>query len=533
MLEKLHRTFLFFLVLTLFSVPIYYKFQWNHDDVTLGSDPQIKYYQAYAFYKDGINRKNLECFFPAESFGFSEKYIPIGYPWAFINTSKECFFQYPIFMPVLHALIGKFVGMSKIIYIPIFFFFLNFLLSIKLFEIFGFRFLESIYLSLYLHFLTPVFLSSLDYSEVTFTNTFLLFSLYLYEKRKENEQKLGIWQSLFCGFCIAFTFQLRPEITISIILLFLVGFLFNLKQVLKLKIYILIGFFFVIFTLIASYLNFTVYHHIFGMRGLNTIQDSQMLSLNQYTLNWIADLWGSDFKIGLVKAFPILLLLSIIGLIRIITLKNYNQYFIAGFIFIVLLPILSPYRAGVDIMGLRYYESGVYLLSFGSFSLILKNLNQNFNTKLFKSFLVSVVLFVSVFSYFGYKSNTRAIKQWTGAAKVSNELLGKINDLNPDLIIHRGLSTTYLMGVSYLKIPQIAVYSQQDWFDIENLLIDRKVKRVLFLYWEGNQLVNDEFPKKIWNEKFDISFDLETGSSWEKRKVNLVHFKGLLLDYKF
>lgn len=528
MLEKLHQSFLVILILFLFFIPVYNKFKWNHKEVTIGSDPQIKYYQSFSFYKDGISKRNLECYFPAEKLGFTLNYIPIGYPWAFVNSNHECFFQYPILMPLLHALIGKLFSFNLVLYIPIFFFLLNFIISIKILQLFGLNFQKSIYLSLYIHFLTPIFLSSLDYSEVTLTNTFLLLTLFYYEKQKRNKVDINLFQNLLCGLLIAVTFQLRPEVTISVIILFFVGFLFNFKQFSSLRMYVSIGFFFLIFTIGACYLNYTIYHHPLGMRGLNTIQDSQILMLNQYIQNWISDIWGSDFKIGIIKAYPILFFLALFGIFRSGITKTYNHYLISGITFLLLLPILSPYRAGVDIMGLRYYESGVYLLSFGSLAIIFKDLN--ITSRISKIYLVVLILFVLVSSYFGYKSNLRAIKHWAGAAKVSNEFSERITQLNPEIIIHRGLSTTYLMGVSYLKVPQIVIYSQKDWDDVEKTLVNRKLKRVLFLYWEGNHLVNDEFPSKIWKSTFDINFILQTNRFWMRKEVSLIHFKGLLLQ---
>ncbi|XDD41509.1 hypothetical protein AB3N58_09295 [Leptospira sp. WS60.C2] len=514
-------------ILILFSIPIFYKFQWNRNAVAIGSDPQIKYYQTFSLYQNLSIQNNLQCYFPAGEIGFSIKTIPIGYPWAFVTKEDTCFFQYPLIMPFIHALIAKLTHFSLVLYLPIFSFFINFLIVVGIFRILGANDLVSIYLSLSLQFLTPVFISSVDYSEVTLSNSFFLSAIYLYERLKVSEWKKSMVFIVLCAFSIALTFQLRPESTIAIIILFLIGFLMHIRSFERMRIYFAIGFVFLFITCLFSYFNYSNYHHVLGMRGWNTLQDTQVLTGKQYLLNWIADLWGSDFKIGVFKAYPVLAFFMILPIFFKIQKKKI-QFLLAGMIFLFVLPILSPYRAGVDILGLRYYESGVYLLAIGGLSTIFIETDVISSRR---KISIIVIILVSL-SYFGYKSNTRAIKQWSGAAKVSNTFTKKILELKPDLIIHRGLATTYLMGVTYLEIPQIVMYSQSDWSQLETILLKNGMKRILYLYWEGNQLVDTEFPRSIWNQFFDINFNFEVGRNWNQESIEIIHFKGLLLKSK-
>lgn len=521
--------YLLFAVLTviIFMIPVYNKIQWNEKGISLGSDPQIKYYQANSFYHNGFTKETLECYYPAHKLGFPVNNIPIGYPWAFLAETGKCYFQYPVFMPIIHALIAKLTGFDVVIFFPIVFFIFNFLLVFGIFRLLGYDSLKAGYLSLFTHFLSPVFLSSLDYSEVTFNNFFFLLAIFMYEKIRSNSNQSSIVYIFLSGLFISMTFQLRPESTIAIIIFLSLGFLNHLKSFSMVKKYLGIGLLFLLITGLFSYFNYSIYQHVFGMKGLNTLQDTQVLNLNQYAQNWVADLWGSEFKIGIFRGYPILLS-SLLLIFFYQKMGVYGQYFFSGLCFILILPILSPYRAGVDILGLRYYESGVYLLLIGSLGLVF----DREKTFVLKHKLIIAVCLLSGLSYFSYKSNLRGIKQWSGASKVSNLFTKAVFQISPDLIVHRGLSTTYLMGVSYLNIPQIVIYSQEDWPKVEKISKTQNLKKILYLYWEGNKLVDAEFPRAIWRNYFDINFELNVSNDWHVKSLDLIHFKGLLLQSK-
>ncbi|TGK79457.1 hypothetical protein EHQ23_17780 [Leptospira bourretii] len=527
--------FIVFLFLTM--IPVYYKYHWNQPNVAIGSDPQIKYYQTYSYYKEGFSPYSRQCFFPAGVFGFQLQNIPLGYPWALSASNDTCFFQYPIFMPVLHAFMARMTSFTFVIYFPIFFFFLNLVLLFIFFKQFGLSVVQSGCASLFIHFFSPVFLSSLDYSELTLTNTFFILSLLFY-KRIFLSNNINISAYLFVflsGICLSFNFQLRPESTLALLLFFFVNFVRNVKDRTNFRILFSIGIVSFLSTFAFSYWNQKVYGHFMGMRGLNTIHDTAILNLGDYLVNWTSDLWGSKYKIGLFKGYPFAVLFIVPFLFSFVQkLKNVklNDYLISGYLFILLLPFVSPYRAGVDILGLRYYESGVYLMSIGFFLWVFQIFSSG---KYIQNSQIAIITFVLLFLttlYFSYKSNLRAIKHWSGAAKVSHEYSDLISKINPDLIIHRGLSTTYLMGVTYLEYPQIAVYSQDEWDQIEHVVLKNGFKRILYLYWQDNKLVNYEFPKEIWEKKFNVNFDLSLNSIWDREKIKIIHFDSLLMQKK-
>ena len=110
-------------------------------------------------------------------------------------------------------------------------------------------------------------------------------------------------------------------------------------------------------------------------------------------------------------------------------------------------------------------------------------------------------------------------------------MVSEIQKVKPDLIVHRGLSLSYLMGDTYRTYPQVAVYSNGDWLKLEEILKDKKIN-VLFLQWDGNRLVNDEFPRKIWKEKFDINFQLKPNEFQVTSEHKIAHFQGFLLEKK-
>lgn len=532
---RLQVSILFIVFFLLAMIPVYYKYRWNQPNVAIGSDPQIKYYQTFAFYKEGFSQYSLQCFFPAGTKGFLPESIPLGYPWAFFTSNNTCFFQYPILMPVLHAILAKVTSFSFVTYFPICFFLMNVVFLFLLFKNLGLSVSQSGCATLFTHFFTPVFLSSLDYSELTLTNALLILSLLFY-RRSFAADNFSLYFFVFLsGVCLSLNFQLRPESTLALLILFFINFIKNIKSGKNFRILFSIGVVSFLSTLAFSYWNMSIYGHIMGMRGWNTLQDTAILKLSGYLNNWVADLWGSEYKIGLFKAYPFaFLFVSPFVFYYFLKSKSekLNEYLIAGYFFILLLPFISPYRAGVDILGLRYYESGVYLISIGFFLWIFKNYNAEksfLNSKI--ASLTFVFLGLTVL-YFSYKSNLRAIKHWSGAAKISQEYSNAISQINPDLIVHRGLSTSYLMGITYLEYPQITIYSQKDWEQVEQIVLESRFKRILYLYWQDNKLVNYEFPQEIWEKKFNINFDLRLNSNWNRERRKITHFDSLILQRK-
>ncbi|MCW7459073.1 hypothetical protein ND856_12690 [Leptospira bandrabouensis] len=492
-------------------IPFFYRWKWNENSVFISSDPEIKYYQV-------INSQNggnaEECFFPARNLSFSQSMIPFGYPWAFELKDGRCVFQYPVLFVWLQKIL--FIGILKkwVIYFPILIFFFNFLLLDRIFSRFDSKEIRILLSVVLIQCFTPIFLSSLDYSELTITNFFFLASILSYHKLIEKNQfRFGILLAV----SIVFNFQLRPESTIALLLYLSISFLYEKNKVGLLKNfypYVSLSIFLMV---IFSLWNQSVYGHYLGMRGLNTMMDMENGQLSRNLLGeWIADLWGNEFKIGIFKGYPILFL-GFIGL-GLKKDKRILSFLMAGLVFLLILPFISPYRAGVDIFGMRYFESGIYLLMIGVF---LTFGNQNSKLKYF--------LLVLPFLYFCYKSDSRAIKQWSSSAKLYHQVMNTFDHLKPDLIVHRGLSLSYLIGISYVKYPQIAIYSNEDWLNVENVLKDQK-KKILYLEWEGNKLVNNEFPEKIWKQKFDINFKLDPKAYVIQSEHKIAHFKGYILE---
>ncbi|MGE8720168.1 LA_3751/LA_3752 family putative glycosyltransferase [Leptospira terpstrae] len=499
-------------ILILF-IPIFYRWKWNENTVFVSSDPEIKYYQVIQNVDGG---KAEECYFPAKEMGFDISMVPFGYPWAFFLKNGNCVFQYPVIFTWIQKIFISISSKKWITYIPILFFFFNFCLLDRILSRFEKRGLVLLFLVIFIQCLTPIFLSSLDYSELTLTNFFFLSAiLSFYEFQREKQFRYGILLAV----SIAFNFQLRPESTIALIFFLVLTFTFgkeHWKQIKNLTPYI----FLCLALQFAFFIwNHNVYGHFLGMRGLNTVTDMESGGIQRHLIQeWVADLWGNDFKIGIFKGYPILIL----GLI-VVWRERRSELFplvLSGILFVLILPILSPYRAGVDIFGMRYYESGVYLLMTGAFLSLGR-----------KTSLPTFLLILLPFIYFSYKSDSRAIKQWTSSAKLYHQVMKEIDTLQPDLIVHRGLSLSYLVGYSYIQYPQVAVYSNEDWMNVEKVLGGQK-KRVLFLQWEGNKLVNEEFPESIWKQKFDINFTLEPRNFKILSEHSLAHFKGFLLEQK-
>lgn len=497
----------------LLLIPIFYRCKWNENTVFVSSDPEIKYYQVINSLNGGSAE---ECYFPAKDLGFDISMLPFGYPWAFFLKSGNCVFQYPVIFTWIQKIFVTITSKNWITYIPILFFFLNFCLLDRILSRFEKRGVVLLFSVIFIQCLTPVFLSSLDYSELTLTNFFFLSAVVSFlEFQGQKQFRYGILLAV----SIVFNFQLRPESTIALFFFLALTFAFgkeHWKLVKDLYPYIILC---LALQFVFFFWNHKVYGHFLGMRGLNTVTDMESGGIQRHLFQeWVADLWGNDFKIGIFKGYPILFLgVAVMWWER---KSELLPLLLSGALFIFVLPILSPYRAGVDIFGMRYYESGIYLFMAGCFLSLGR-----------KTTLVSFLLILLPFLYFSYKSDSRAIKQWSSSAKLYHQVMKEIDVLQPDLIVQRGLSLSYLTGYSYIQYPQVAVYSNEDWTKVEKVLGDQR-KRVLFLQWEGNRLVNEEFPKTIWKEKFDINFTLEPRNFKIQSEHSLAHFKGFILEQK-
>jgi hypothetical protein len=516
----------------LVSIPLFYRIKWNQGSVALGSDPQIKYYQAVQMNQHGISAESFRCIFPAQEMGFSVNQIPFGYPWAFLFSGEECFFQYPYLFSLVQYILGGSFFIFHLTFLPILFFFINFWITYFLFLKMDVDSKLSSIGSFLIHLFTPLSLSALDYSELTLTNLVALSVLFLFYESMEVSKRWILYPVV--GFLFALNFQLRPESAIAIGFFALSYFILlgNFKN--NFLRFLVVFCFLLLFTGAFLIINDWIYDHPLGMRGKNTLDDTLQNVVRNYWNDWKADLWGSDYKIGVFQGFPIVFLFLFLGsFFRFFQSSFGKTCFVSGVLFITLLPILSPYRAGVDIFGMRYFETGILLFGIGAVLLVKDIFNQlngqnlnRFNKYFFYALLISILCS----TYFSYKSVLRAIKQWNSGAAMSHQMYEEFKSIQPNLIVHRGLSLSYLVGVSYLDFPQIAIYNPLEWEKIESILAKRGHAKVLYLYWEGNGLFNKEIPQKIWTTQFDLNFEIEPIICSKTETKKILHFDAFVFD---
>lgn len=95
-----------------------------------------------------------------------------------------------------------------------FIFLFNFCLLDRILSRFEKRGFVLLFSVIFIQCLTPIFLSSLDYSELTLTNFFFLSAILSFlEFQREKQFRYGILLAV----SIVFNFQLRPESTIALI----------------------------------------------------------------------------------------------------------------------------------------------------------------------------------------------------------------------------------------------------------------------------------------------------------------------------
>lgn len=505
-MEQFRNRFLIYIILSL--IPVIYRYQWNGDGVFISSDPQIKFYQVKQSL-EGVTP--AECFFPANKLGFPIKMIPFGYPWAFQLENGKCVFQYPVFFTYIQYPFAKLFGLNLVSYISILFFFLNIVILDRLLILLGLRGGFVLSFVVIAQFLSPIFLSSLDYSEVTLNNFFFLLSVFLIIQVFGTQKKYNI---VLLGLILPLFLLLRPEGLIALLIFGIGYFLIHKNYRENFLSFLFVGLIALLFASLIFYMNFKSYGHILGMRGVTTLADATGGLTKDYWGGWIADIWGSKFKIGIFKGYPILLLFPIFLFQN--NSKISKVFILSGLVFVIGLPFLSPYRAGVDVFGMRYFETGIYLIFIG-FALC------NFANK--NLFYVSILALLITF-YFSYKTDSRAVKIWSSSSKLYHKLQKEFEKVNPDLIVHRGLSLSYLVGQSYLLYPQVAIYSNRDWLDVELVAKKQNLKKILYLEWKDNQLVNDEFPKAIWDTLFNIHFAVRAQEYKLVSEREILHFHG-------
>ncbi|MCX7998629.1 MAG: hypothetical protein N3A69_06715, partial [Leptospiraceae bacterium] len=140
------------------------------------------------------------------------------------------------------------------------------------------------------------------------------------------------------------------------------------------------------------------------------------------------------------------------------------------------------------------------------------------------------VLLIIALSYFSYKSILRSVKHWTSGAKLSHELYSEFQSIKPDLVVHKGLSTSYLLGITYLEFPQIAIFTKDEWNTVEKLSREKNLRKILFLEWQENKLFNKEIPTQIWETKFAVDFEIYPQNCNLIQKKKIIHFDGKIYE---
>ncbi len=537
----------------------------DHKHIFITSDGQIKYYQTLQMAEGEF--RNSECLYPGLELDPEYKYYLFDYPWAFFHSNGlKCAFQYSPYFPWIGSIFYRYLGEKFVTFTPLLFWFLSILVFERVLHSLGVRFWISLLVAISLFWGGFLSLSALDYAEFTLNDFLALVGIWGYvrffssvQSVHNSNQKLVSWKEIFYLIAAILglfsSILLRPEGMVGIGIFLGLGIFFFWNQIVALfsnfrfwmvsivSFSLLVGFYLLVNTLYSQ--------NPLGFRISNTGKDLQTLyDLSSIWSGWIADLWKSDFKTGLFFAFPALFLFPLLLLFPIqfhkdalsldsIQKKFGYQFLGSGFMSCLLIPLLSPYRAGYHHFGNRYFEVAVVLFFLGI--AILWNQVLNFPKSLksfpnpykaFKIFSIFLVVSYFLFSYMSLRYTKEGWKVLKQSASLYSQLqdllneIGRASDSQQKIpIVHKSLFTNYLVGVSFLDRAQFLTVSKNEMQKLEEIFQEAGIREYLVLEYMGTPRYMSDIPKKLYEEKINVRYESPKDRFLDGEKKDFLEFQ--------
>lgn len=544
----------------------------NKDYTFISSDGQIKYFQTLQIANGEFSK--TECLYPGFELDPDYKYYLFDYPWAFFGVNGlKCAFQYSPYFPMIASLVYRFAGEDFVTLVPILFWFLAILLFDATLKSLNVRGWISVLVSLTLFLGGFLSLSALDYAELSMNDYLSLLGVWglvkflitklrasninvdtSYVKTPNDKWSanhlihLGLGILGFSG-----SILLRPEGIIPIGLFLLLIVIFFGKDLFPI-VFQPRTFLWMIIPGFVSILVFLTINKIYsgnslGFRASNTSND--MKELYEFSNIWngfVADLWKSDFKSGLFFALPqififvpLLLLftwkLPVFDSNRSLDRKLGYPLLFSGIIACLVIPILSPYRAGYHHFGNRYFEIAVIFVFLGIAILWNSILDRRESAgpdlpKIINYSALILFLVYIITSYFSFKYTKEGWKVFKDSSKLYSamqeklDVLGQVPGTDQRIpILHKSLFTGYLVGVSFLDRAQYRVNSNEQMTDMENIFLNAGINKYMSIEFLGQPRYMSDIPKDQYDEKINIKYESPRDRFMEDYSEDFLEFR--------
>lgn len=552
-----------------FTSLLFFRMELDRNGFFITSDGQIKFYQTLQFASGDFHRS--QCLYPGKDFDPNYEFYIFDYPWAFFGQNgMECAFQYPPFFPALATLFFRIGGERLVALLPLVFLFLSALVFDRILTLISITAGLRLLVTVHVFFLSFLSLSALDFAELSANDLLFLGGLYFLlhtlvgtkTRLSGSEAKLGHFFGF--GVCAVFSILLRPETVLPYLVLAAILVLTRLDMVrlfFRLRNLVWIGMGGLMSVSVFLTGNSLVSGNPLGFRATNTGSDMEsMYRIAAIWENMVSDLWKSDFKIGLFFAIPgvfmFFLPMALYAYKRTLTIPKspdtpllkssspppedtigeFNSdtkdlgfiLFLSGFIAILLVPVLSPYRAGYHHFGNRYFETSVILCFLGGAGIwtLVQNSLPTVNwasPKTLKTALVFLFIIASFYTFRYTKEGFKvmrassdwfwemhsSISQWderreTAANPTTDG--GKVSPRVALPIVHKSLFTNYLVGPGFAQRKHFLVTSPEEQSKLEMIFLAKGIDSYIELEFLGEPPYMSDIPRDLFERKIKVRY---------------------------
>lgn len=508
---------------------VFIRFTLDKEGIFISSDGEVKYYQSYGHFKDGLGQ--YECYYPGKEIDPDFEYYIFQYPFAFFKMFKnlKCVLQYPPLFAILGSFLIKMSGLKAALYLPLFFYFLCMLLFDFILRTLNVRG-TVIFISAFLSFTIGIFpLSVLDYSEMSFYNLTVLIALLILSQivdENERDRKDFKFLSFWLGFTAIFSFFVRSEVALLAVLIFIFLFIFYPDRwgVFKVVIYAAVGG--MIPLAVFLFFNYISVEYPFGMRTFTVLNDTTERADFFYHLKIAKGfLWQDEEMIGIAKAFPGVFfgfLFFIPSFYKKLNLFSRLSIF-TGILYIILAALSTPTKGGVHHFGLRYLETGLLPILLG----ITYGLDKTFgdwNEKKSPVLKTGIILFLLFSVYTGYGFVKEGVKLLVNNSKLYTEIMKDFEEVGESYVIHDSMNSAYLVGRSFLFQKHVYIGNDPKMQELEKQFVEMKVNKFMIISFEGEPYISINVPKNLYPRVFSkLNFKPVHYEKYREKKM--LHFK--------
>ncbi|MDF3820586.1 hypothetical protein P3G55_11780 [Leptospira sp. 96542] len=479
------------------------------------SDAQIKLYQVVKYAQEGVSENS--CYYPGKTLDPNFKFFPFDYPWAVPlekkTLSEECYFQYPSFFAIVSLPVYRLFGLFGLTWMS---FVLYILASILIFQCLrneigskGILF-QSMIVGILL-FGYPIY-SAYEYTETTVA---VVLILAFYFRLFGGQKNVSNFLSRVFDFCLGFVCSIAPILRseMFIYLLFFGILLVLLKkelvsEVFRTRSFLLAGF---IFGIIAFMVwNFSLFGHIFGVRGMLSLQDMGGSSFEK-RLFLIKDFYfGNEHKIGWIRSVGVLFISIVFSNLFIpskSSVEKNNRYFwfLNAILPVFVISVISPYNPGNLFAGLRFTDISFYLMVFAQ-GIILKDFTgfPSVKEKIYTTILF-VMLASQVYLQARITKGFFALMVHVRDAQVELLQIWKEHGNLP--VIHKNVFDGLLISLSYLEQYHFLAINREEAIELQNTFKMNNIPGFYLIWYDAEKPFDPNFSKEMYDTKINNKYE--------------------------